>query len=128
MRIHTLTYEDLKKLAQTRGDPRVPDAPMDIYDYQLGQMYDYILIINSEEELLKDASIHSYCSDYECDNGSDDDNETYNESDNDELIYGKKTIIDVYYYLCKKGMNHEAQNHLLTRNIHTCVTSSCNHN
>ena len=110
---HTHTYEDVKKLAQTRGDPRVPDAP--IYDDQLGQIYDYILTKNNEEELLKDACIYRYCSDDESDNVSDDGND--NQSDNDEIIYGKKRIIDVYDYLCKKGRNQDALNHLLSKNI-----------
>jgi hypothetical protein len=132
---HTHTYEDLKKLAQRRGDPRVPDAPIDMYNDQLGQIYDYILTKNTEDELLKDATIHRYCSDDESDNDNESDNQNDNdsdtESDNDERIYGKKTIIGVFGvcdYLRKKGLNNDAENHLLSRNIHTCVTSSCNHN
>jgi hypothetical protein len=104
---HDKTYEEINKLAQTRGDPRVPDAPMYLHDDQLEQIYDYILTKKNEEELLNDACVHRYCSDDESDGESHNasDNESDDESDSvDEHM----KVINVYDYLCKKGYHADA--------------------
>jgi hypothetical protein len=101
---HDLTYEQVYNLAKTKGDPRVPDAPMDIFEDQLYKLYEYILSKKNEEELLNDACVHRYCSDDESDNDSD--NNSDNDSDN---VSEHKTVINVYDYLIKKGYRDAAE-------------------
>jgi len=49
---HTLTYEEIRKLAEQKSDPRVPDIVTN--DIELKKIYNYILSKDTEEEMLKD--------------------------------------------------------------------------
>ena len=109
---HDLTYEQVYNLAKTKGDPTVPDAPMDVHDTELDQLYQYILSKKNEEELLNDACVHRYCSydESDIDNDDESDDQSHDQSDNDsDNESGHKTVIDVYDYLSKKGYVNEAQ-------------------